>query len=57
MRVQSEQYSFTAPDGTEAIVVENTPEAVTFYVARGEHQGYYHHDKKTGKNSIAAVNL
>jgi hypothetical protein len=54
MRLQSEQYSFKAPDGTDAIVVENDTKQVTFYVATGPHQGYYHHDKQTGKNSIAA---
>jgi hypothetical protein len=55
MRLQAEEKSqMTAPDGTAAIVVENTPDQVTFYIPSGEHQGYYHHDKRTGKNSIAA---
>lgn len=55
MRLQSEEQSqMTAPDGTAAIVVENTPDSVTFYVPSGEHQGYYHHDKRTGENRIAA---
>ena len=54
MRLQSEQFSFNAPDGTDAIVVDNTPEAVVFYVPRGDHQGYYHHNKRTGENRIAA---
>jgi hypothetical protein len=52
MRIQAEQYRFTAPDGTEAVVVENNPDAVTFYVGTGAHQGYYHHDKRTGQNQI-----
>jgi hypothetical protein len=56
MRAQAEsnQVSMTAPDGTKAIVVENNTKSVTFYVPTGDHQGYYHHDKQTGKNSIAA---
>jgi len=54
MRLQAEQFTFNAPDGTEAIVVANDPESVTFYVPSGEHMGYYHHDKRTGKNRIAA---
>ena len=55
MRLQSEEAAqLTAPDGTAAIVVENTPDQVTFYIPTGPHQGYYHHDKNTGKNSIAA---
>jgi hypothetical protein len=55
MRLQAEEVTkLTAPDGTAAIVVENTPDVVTFYIPTGEHQGYYHHDKRTGKNSIAA---
>jgi peptide methionine sulfoxide reductase MsrA len=54
MRNQAETYKFTAPDGNEAIVVENTPTNVTFYVAEGEHQGYYHYDKQTNKYSIAS---
>lgn len=54
MRLQSETNKFIAPDGTEAIVVENNPDATTFYVPGGEHQGYYHHDKRTGENRIAA---
>lgn len=55
MRLQSEEVAkLTAPDGTAAIVVENTPDNVTFYIPTGEHQGYYHHDKHTGENRIAA---
>lgn len=54
MRMQAEQYKLTAPDGTEAIVVQNDTKQVTFYVPSGPHQGYYHHDKQTGNNSIAA---
>jgi hypothetical protein len=55
MRLQSEEQSqMTAPDGTQAIVVENTPDNVTFYIPSGDHQGYYHHDKRTGENRIAA---
>lgn len=57
MRNQAESIEdprLVAPDGTKAIVVENTPKAVTFYVPSGQHQGYYHHDKQTGQNSIAA---
>lgn len=55
MRLQAEEQSkLTAPDGTAAIVVENTPDQVTFYIPTGEHQGYYHHDKHTGENRIAA---
>lgn len=55
MRLQSEEVAkLTAPDGTAAIVVENTPDKVTFYIPSGEHQGYYHHNKHTGENSIAA---
>lgn len=56
MRNQAESITgpkLTAPDGTAAIVVENNPKEVTFYVPSGDHQGYYHHDKLTGKNSIA----
>ena len=52
MRLLDEQYIFTAPDGTKAIVVENKPDSVTFYVADGEHQGYYHHNKLTGENRV-----
>jgi hypothetical protein len=55
MRLQAEEVtSLTAPDGTPAIITENTPKEVTFYIPSGPHQGYYHHDKQTGKNSIAA---
>lgn len=55
MRLQSEEATkLTAPDGTAAIVVENTPDNVTFYIPTGEYQGYYHHDKHTGENRIAA---
>lgn len=54
IRAQAEEHMFTAPDGTKAIVVENNPEAVTFYVPTGDHQGYYHHNKHTGENRIAA---
>lgn len=55
MRLQSEGIDkLTAPDGTAAIVVENNPDQVTFYIPTGEHQGYYHHDKRTGENRIAA---
>lgn len=56
MRAQAEAAApqLTTPDGTKAIVVENDTKSVTFYVPTGPHQGYYHHDKQTGKNSIAA---
>lgn len=55
MRLQSEGIDkLAAPDGTAAIVVENNPDQVTFYIPTGEHQGYYHHDKRTGENRIAA---
>lgn len=56
MRLQAEEKrELTAPDGTEVIVVSNTPDEVTFHIPSGEHQGYYHHDKRTGKNRIAAA--
>jgi len=54
MRNQAEQYSFESPDGVKAIVVENNLDSVTFYVPHGDHQGYYHHNKHTGENRIAA---
>lgn len=55
MRLQAEEKKeLRAPDGTDAIVVSNTPDEVTFYIPTGEHQGYYHHDKHTGENRIAA---
>lgn len=56
IRAQAEAagQGLTAPDGTKAIVVENDTKGVTFYVPTGEHQGYYHYDKQTGKYSIAA---
>jgi NADH:ubiquinone oxidoreductase subunit D len=53
MRLQAEQHTLKAPDGNAAVVVENTPGKVTFFVEEGEHRGYYHHDKHTGQNSIA----
>jgi hypothetical protein len=55
MRNQAESITnLAAPDGTKAIVVENNPENVVFYIPRGEHQGYYYHDKRTGENRIVA---
>lgn len=57
MRNQAETIEgpkLVAPDGTKAIVVENNTKSVTFYVPTGIHQGYYHHDKLTGQNSIVA---
>lgn len=54
MRNQAETNTFMAPDGIEAIVVDNNPDSVTFYIPAGEHQGYYHHDKHSGENRIAA---
>lgn len=54
IRNQAEQYQFTAPDGTKAIVVQNSPDTVTFYIPTGDHQGYYHHNKNTGENKIVA---
>lgn len=54
IRLQAEQHLFTAPDGTQATVVDNNPTTVTFYVASGQHKGYYHHDKLTGENRIVA---
>lgn len=53
-RVKIESNSFTAPDGTAAIVVENDPDIVTFHIPSGEYQGYYRHDKLSGKNTITA---
>lgn len=54
MRLQSEQAAseLVAPDGSNAMVVENTPDEVTFFVERGEHRGYYTHNKHTGKKEI-----
>lgn len=52
MRLQAEQYVYKAPDGIEAIVVENDPTTVVFYVPAGEYQGYYHYDKRTGEKRI-----
>lgn len=49
----SERAKLTAPDGRPAEIVENTPTSVTFHVVSGEHKGYYHHDKRTGKNTIS----
>lgn len=54
MRLQAEANKLKAPDGTETIVVANTPDTVTFFVPEGEYKGYYHHDKRTGENRIAA---
>jgi hypothetical protein len=48
-RTHTENLHYTAPDGVEATVVENTPITVTFYIPSGEHQGYYYYDKGTGK--------
>lgn len=56
MRAQAETFKFTAPDGTIATVVDNNPDEVTFYVASGPHEGYYTHNKNTGKNEIRALN-
>lgn len=52
MRAQAESHSFTAPDGTKATVVENTPDTVTYYVPAGPHEGYYHYDKRTKAKRI-----
>lgn len=56
MRLQAQEagQNLQAPDGTQAIVVENNTKEVVFYVPTGPHQGYYHHNKQTGENSIAA---
>jgi len=56
MRMQSEAagQGLRAPDGTEAIVVDNNTKEVTFYVSSGPHQGYYNYNKQTKKYSIAA---
>lgn len=35
----------TAPDGAAGELVYNTPKVAVFYVAQGEHRGYYHYDK------------
>lgn len=40
------------PDGVHAEVVHNTPNTVTFYVATGEHRGYYDYDKHKGTHEI-----
>jgi hypothetical protein len=52
MRLQAESFSYTAPDGTKATVVENTPDEVTFYVPSGEFAGYYLYNKTTKKREI-----
>lgn len=47
--------SLKAPDGNRAVVVDNTPGKITFFVEKGQHRGYYHHDKYTGHNEIVAA--
>lgn len=44
--------SMTAPDGTRAIVVHNTPKVVVFYVPSGEYKGYYDYDKQTKQHTV-----
>jgi hypothetical protein len=52
MRLQAESFKYTAPDGTKATVVENTPDEVTFYIPSGEFAGYYLYNKTTQKREI-----
>lgn len=47
--------SLTAPDGTSAEVVQNTPKEVVFYVATGEHKGYYRYDKQRKTYQISTA--
>jgi hypothetical protein len=55
MQAESNELKVTAPDGSAAQVVENNPDEVTFYVSSGPHEGYYTHNKNTGKNEIRAA--
>ena len=55
MRVQTESYNYTAPDGTTATVVANLPGQVTYYVPTGQYQGYYHYDKHSKQLVIANI--
>jgi hypothetical protein len=55
MRLQLPAEQLAVPDGTPAEIVENNPDSVTFYVASGEHAGYYHYDKQTQKRRIEAL--
>lgn len=54
-RSHVENLHYQAPDGTDAIVVENTPEAVTFYIPTGEHKGYYYYNKHTKEQSVKRI--
>lgn len=45
-RLHSDQYEFTAPDGSKAKVVHNTPKEVTFYIDEGKYKGYMHYNKQ-----------
>jgi ribosomal protein L33 len=54
-RNQAEAYTYEAPDGTMAQVVENNPDNVTFYIESGEYKGYYHYDKHTQNKWIDTV--
>jgi hypothetical protein len=52
IRMQAESQTFTAPDGTPAVTVENGPDKATFHIASGEYKGYYHYDKRTKAKRI-----
>jgi hypothetical protein len=51
-RSHVENLAYTTPDGVAGRVVSNTPDQVTFYVDSGEHKGYYHYEKGSGKKQI-----
>lgn len=55
MRQQAESHVYRAPDGTDAIVVEHTPNKVVYYIPVGEYAGYYEYDLHTQKKSVRAL--
>ena len=51
-RMQLEGNTYTAPDGQEGMLVENTPTKAVFAISKGKYAGVYVYDKTTGFGAI-----
>jgi hypothetical protein len=50
--MQTESNTFLTPEGSEAVLVENTPDRAIFSIEEGEEAGYYVYDKKSGFGGV-----
>jgi hypothetical protein len=51
-RMQTESNTFLTPEGSEAVLVENTPDRAVFSIDEGKEAGYYVYDKKSGFGGV-----